>query len=82
MALRSFQDDGPGWVGLPDGNGGVGFRFFQHFFPFDVDQVLPQDSPQFHRGGGIVLNAVSGWDDFFADAPIQVGGAVFDDAVG
>ena len=81
-ALRPFKDDGRGGVGLPHRGGGPCVRFLQRLAPLDLHQVFPEDAPQFHGGGRVILHAVPGRDDFFTGAPVQMGGAVLDHAVG
>ena len=72
-ASGPFQDDRRRGIGLPYGSGGFRVRFFERFTAFDLDQVFPEDAPQFHGGGRVILHAVPGRNDFFTGAPVQVG---------
>ena len=72
-ASGPFQDDRRRGIGLPYGSGGFRVRCFERFTAFDLDQVFPEDAPQFHGGGRVILHAVPGRNDFFTGAPVQVG---------
>ena len=72
-ASGPFQDDRRRGIGLPYGSGGFRGRFFERFTAFDLDQVFPEDAPQFQGGGRVILHAVPGRNDFFTGAPVQVG---------
>lgn len=63
-ASGPFQDDRRRGIGLPYGSGGFRVRFFERFTAFDLDQVFPEDAPQFQGGGRVILHAVPGRNDF------------------